>query len=50
MSVVPQREQKEDDMRLKTPAAIVLFVVLTLTCGTHAQQSGRSVTPSRRME
>src|ERR1700733_11924071 len=33
-------------MRLKTLAAIVLFVVLTLTCGTHAQQSARSVAPS----
>src|SRR5580692_3093545 len=33
-------------MRLKTLAAIVLFVVLTLTCGTHAQQSARSAAPS----
>jgi len=40
MSVVPQREQKEDDMRLKTPAAIVLFVVLTLTCGTQRSSRG----------
>jgi L-ascorbate metabolism protein UlaG (beta-lactamase superfamily) len=33
-------------MRLKTPAPIVLLVSLTLTCGTCAQQSGRSVAPS----
>jgi Beta-lactamase superfamily domain len=35
-------ETREDDMRLTTLAATVLCVVLTLTCGTHAQQSGRS--------
>src|SRR6202051_3538541 len=39
-------ETREDDMRLKTLATIVFFVVLTLTCGTHAQQSARSVAPS----
>ncbi|HYL67676.1 MAG TPA: MBL fold metallo-hydrolase [Candidatus Limnocylindria bacterium] len=33
-------------MRLKTLAPIVLFVLLTLTCGARAQQSGRSVAPS----
>jgi len=33
-------------MRLKTLAPIVLFILLTLTCGTLAQQSGKSVAPS----
>jgi L-ascorbate metabolism protein UlaG (beta-lactamase superfamily) len=33
-------------MPLKTLAPIVIFVLLILTCGTHAQQSGRSVAPS----
>ena len=32
-------------MRLKTPAPMVLCVLLTLTCAAHAQQSGRSVAP-----
>jgi len=32
-------------MRLKTLAPIVSFVLLTLTCGIRAQQSGRSVVP-----
>ena len=33
-------------MGSKALAPIVLFVVLTFTCGAHAQQSGRSVTPA----
>jgi L-ascorbate metabolism protein UlaG (beta-lactamase superfamily) len=33
-------------MRLKTPAPIVLFVLLTLICGSRAQQSGRSAASS----
>jgi L-ascorbate metabolism protein UlaG (beta-lactamase superfamily) len=39
-------EAREDDMRLKTLAPIVLFVLLTLTCGARAQQSGKSVASS----
>ena len=37
---------REDDMRLKTLAPIVLFVLFTLTCNARAQQSGKSVAPS----
>jgi hypothetical protein len=33
-------------MGLKTLAPIVLFVILTFTCGARAQRSGRSVAPS----
>jgi hypothetical protein len=39
-------ETREDDMRLKTLAPIVLFVLLTLTCDGRAQQSGKSVASS----
>jgi hypothetical protein len=39
-------EAREDDMRLKTLAAIVSFVLLTLNYGAGAQQSGRSVDTS----
>jgi L-ascorbate metabolism protein UlaG (beta-lactamase superfamily) len=33
-------------MRLKTLAPMALCVLMTLTCGTHAQQSGKSVSPA----
>ena len=39
-------EAREDDMRLKTLAAIVWFVLLTLNDGARAQQSERSVDTS----
>lgn len=39
-------EIREDDMRPKALAPIVLFVSLTFTCGARAQQSGRSVAAS----
>ena len=39
-------ETREDDMRLKTLAPIILFVLLTVTCDARAQQSGKSVAPS----
>ena len=39
-------EAREDDMRLKTLAAIVSFVLLSLNYGAGAQQSGRSVDTS----
>jgi L-ascorbate metabolism protein UlaG (beta-lactamase superfamily) len=39
-------ETREDDIGPKTPAPIVLFVLLTFTCGARAQLSGRSAVPS----
>jgi hypothetical protein len=39
-------EAREDDMRLKTLAAIVSLVLLTLNDGARAQQSERSVDTS----
>ena len=39
-------ETRETDMGPRTLAPIVLFVLLTFTCGARAQQSGRSVAPS----
>src|SRR6202030_555077 len=40
------RETREGDIRLKTLAPIVLFVLFTLTCDERAQQSGKSVASS----
>src|ERR1700731_2387796 len=39
-------ETREDNMRLKTLAPIVLFVLLILTCDARAQQSGKAVASS----
>src|SRR5260370_28740734 len=38
-------ETREDDMRLKTLAPIVILVLSTVTCDARAQQSGKSVAP-----
>jgi hypothetical protein len=39
-------ETRDDDMRFKMLAPIALFVLFTLTCDAHAQESGKFVAPS----